>query len=152
MPSPVDDALQHTFHIYRAIKELLKSKKRSVRVSKQTLRDWKLRLGQANVCVHAATKEAFGVEDRLRAEAAMLRSTVASEALDRAANQARVYDRLRFIADVPAGKSNIDWAISSAAKIEDMLSALCPAARIDLSGANAIREHDAAADRLGEAE
>ncbi len=137
----VDEALEATARIFTDIKQILKDgndTSADVSVPRQVLKDWKIQILAANKNINKHAKRALSRECRLKIEKQLIKAASVNECVDRAATQARVYERLRSNGEASQTHSGIDRAIQSASAIEEMLTSLTPTGRVNFHGAHVL--------------
>lgn len=117
-------------------------------VSRETLLRWRRAVGKANRNF-ARSVRSFWVElDRLSIENELVRAEAEKDGADRAANVARVFEKLRSYATI--GPTDVDRCVGHSANVQKLLAQLSPVTTTGLYGTvwlNNDQQHDG--DGLG---
>ena len=116
-----DEAVATTASVFHEMADALKS---DHPVSAEQLRAWKRQIGRANKAIARAIRSSWLAQDRLTIELELLKAEAKKERLDRDANVARVFEKLRSYSTI--GPADVDRCIGASANVQKMLASLAP--------------------------
>lgn len=139
----VEDGMQCSAFVHGQMTELLKgTDEPTLAMRREDAVRVKRAAARMNRALSKHARAAYQREDRLTVEIHLLKRCILKESIDREANRARVFERMRLQNMDRTQQSALDRAMASVARTEAAMAALSPTGTVQTHGASMIALFD----------